>query len=72
VWCQDKERREQAHVPEEMQFTTKPALGTAMLTGAAAGGIPFAWAAADEVYGRSARLREACEKAGKGMSSRCR
>ena len=71
-WCQDKERRERAHVPEEMEFATKPALGTAMLTGAAAGGIPFAWAAADEVYGRSARLREACEKAGKGMSSRCR
>jgi hypothetical protein len=37
-----------------------------MLTSAASAGIPFAWAAADEVYGRSSRLREACEKAGKG------
>jgi hypothetical protein len=43
-------------------FTTKPALGTAMITGAAEAGVPFAWAAADEVCGRSARLREACEK----------
>src|SRR5262249_58905393 len=65
-WCQDKERRERAHVPDETEFTSKPALGTAMLTGAAAGGVPFAWAAADVVYGRSTKLRGACEKAGKG------
>ncbi len=65
-WCQDGKRREQAHVPDETEFTTKPALGTAMLTSAANAGVPFAWAAADEVYGRSSRLREACEKAGKG------
>jgi SRSO17 transposase len=65
-WCQDDKRREQAHVPDETEFTTKPALGTAMLTSAASAGVPFAWAAADEVYGRSSKLREACEKAGKG------
>jgi SRSO17 transposase len=47
-------------------FATKPALGTAMITGAAAAGVPFAWAAADEVYGRSSKLREACEKEKKG------
>jgi SRSO17 transposase len=47
-------------------FTTKPALGTAMLTSAASAGVPFAWAAADEVYGRSSKLREACEKDNKG------
>jgi SRSO17 transposase len=65
-WCKDKERREQAHVPDKTEFITKPALGTAMLAGAAEAGVPFAWAAADEVYGRSSKLREACEKAGKG------
>ena len=66
AWCQDKERRQRARVPEEAEFTTKPALGTAMITAAAGAGVPLAWAAADEVYGRSTRLREACEKAGKG------
>jgi SRSO17 transposase len=66
AWCGDSKRREQAHVPEEVEFTTKPALGTAMITAAASAGVPFAWAAADEVYGRSSRLREACEKNNKG------
>src|SRR5260370_9954450 len=37
-----------------------------MISGAAGSGVPFAWAAADEVYGRSSRLREACEEAGQG------
>ncbi len=46
-----------------MEFTTKPALGTAMITGAADAGAPFAWAAADEVYGRSGKLRQACAQA---------
>jgi SRSO17 transposase len=66
AWCQDKKRRERARVPGETGFATKPALGTAMITGAAAAGVPFAWVAADEVYGRSSKLREACEKEKKG------
>ena len=49
-----------------MPFTTKPALGTAMIAGAAGAGVPFAWVAGDEVYGRSSKLREACEKDRKG------
>ena len=65
-WCQDSKRREQAHVPDEVEFATKPALGTAMITGAADADVPFAWAAADEVYGRGSKLREACEKQHKG------
>ena len=61
-----QQRRERAHVPDDVAFATKPALGTAMLTAAAGAGVPFAWVAADEVYGRSSKLREACEKAQKG------
>ncbi|HEV3295800.1 MAG TPA: transposase, partial [Streptosporangiaceae bacterium] len=55
-----------AHVPDDVEFTTKPALGTAIITAAADAGAPFAWVAADEVYGRSGKLREACEKDAKG------
>ena len=66
AWCSDRVRRDRAHVPDEAEFTTKPALGTAMITAAADAGVPFAWAAADEVYGRGGKLREACEKGKKG------
>jgi len=65
-WCQDSKRRQRAHVPDEVEFATKPALGTAMITGAADAGVPFAWVAGDEVYGRGGKLREACEKDKKG------
>jgi hypothetical protein len=37
-----------------------------MVTEAVAAGVLFSWAAGDEVYGRSAKLRAACEDAGKG------
>lgn len=37
-----------------------------MITAAIAAGTPFGWAAGDEVYGRSSKLRAACEKHGKG------
>jgi DDE superfamily endonuclease len=65
-WCEDEQRRQRGHVPDDVEFATKPALGTAMITAAADAGVPFAWVAADEVYGRSRKLREACETAGKG------
>jgi SRSO17 transposase len=65
-WCGDEQRRQRAHVPDKVGFVTKPALGTAMITGAADAGVPFAWVAADEVYGRGRKLREACEQEKKG------
>jgi len=65
-WCGDEPRRQRARVPDEVEFATKPALGTAMITAAASAGVPFAWAAAGEVHGRSGKLREACEKNNKG------
>ena len=35
AWCADRERRERARVPDDVPFTTKPALGTAMIAGVA-------------------------------------
>ncbi len=66
AWCKNKKRRERAKVPGQVVFTTKTELGTAMVAGAISGGAPFGWVAGDEVYGRSGRLRAACEKDGKG------
>ena len=39
-WCADQGRRERAHVPDGTVFTTRPALGTEMITGAAGARIP--------------------------------
>ncbi len=47
-------------------FQTKTGQGTEMITAAISGGVPFSWIAGDEVYGRSSKLRAACEKDGKG------
>jgi hypothetical protein len=49
-----------------MKFATKTELGTEMVTKAVAAGVLFGWTAGDEVYGRSSKLRAACEDAGKG------
>ena len=63
AWCQDNKRRERAHVPDETEFATKPALGAAMITGAAArasrspGRPPMRSTAAAPSCGKRARRR---------------
>jgi len=66
AWCADRGRRQRAQVPADVAFATKTELATGMVTGAVNAAVPFGWAAGDEVYGRSSRLRRACEDAGKG------
>jgi SRSO17 transposase len=66
AWCDNAARRERAHVPGDTRFATKTELGAQMVTGAIGAGVPFAWVAGDEVYGRSSGLRVACEQDGKG------
>ncbi len=66
AWCRDHVRRQRAQVPRDMGFQTKTELATEMVTGAVKAAVPFGWAAGDEVYGRSSKLRAACEDAGKG------
>ena len=41
-----------------MAFATKPKLAQAMLERAVRAGVPFAWVAADEVYGQNPGLRD--------------
>ena len=45
-------------------FATKPELAERQLERLLAAGLPANWVAADEVYGRSGKLRKACKKAG--------
>jgi len=65
-WCEDTAQLGRAQVPQDTVFATKTEQGTAMVTDAVIAGVPFGWVTGDEVYGRSSRLRAACEGAGKG------
>ena len=57
-WCSDPERREQAKVPADVIFQTKPEQAMAMLEHAWQAGVPMRWVAGDEVYGDSTALRD--------------
>jgi SRSO17 transposase len=65
-WFTDPERMAAAGFPADHAFATKPALALAQAKRALAAGITPAWAAGDEVYGRSRELRKFLENAGIG------
>jgi SRSO17 transposase len=56
-WASDAARRRAAGIPDELPFTTKPQLAMNQLDRQVAAGSPARWVAFDEVYGRSAPLR---------------
>jgi SRSO17 transposase len=60
-WTVDSQRCEVAGVPEDIEFATKPALATGMLTRALNAGVPARWVAGDEVYGADPALRAELE-----------
>lgn len=64
-WASDPARRAAAHVPPEGGFATKPQLASRMIRRAIEADVPFAWVAADSVYGVGA-VEMDLRKAGKG------
>jgi SRSO17 transposase len=60
-WTENPDRCERAAVPDDVEFATKPALATGMLTRALRAGVPARWVAADEVYGADPVLRTELE-----------
>ena len=65
AWANDPDRCKAAHVPAEVEFSTKPQLATKMIDRAITAHVPFAWVAADTVYGVG-DLENALRRAGKG------
>lgn len=58
-WADDKVRRKQAGVPEEIQFETKPAMALQQIRAAVEQDVPRAPVLADAAYGTDTRFREA-------------
>jgi SRSO17 transposase len=65
AWTDDPTRMAAAHVPAGTVFRTKPGLAIRMIERAAAAEMPFAWVAADSVYGVG-ELEMTLRRAGKG------
>jgi SRSO17 transposase len=64
-WARDRARRQQAHVPQDVRFETKPEQARRMLLHAWEQGVPMHWVTGDEVYGDSPRLRETIQASGR-------
>jgi SRSO17 transposase len=65
-WTDERARCQQAGVPDEREFATKPQLARQMLARAFATGVPARWVTGDSVYGDDRRLRmwlESCPQA---------
>jgi SRSO17 transposase len=65
AWTGAPDRLAAAHVPEDVSFATKPRLAVEMIERAIRAGVPFAWVAADSVYGVG-EVEMALRRAGKG------
>jgi len=57
-WANDPERREEAKIPADVVFQTKPEQAMAMLEHVWQAGVPMHWVTGDEVYGDSTELRD--------------
>jgi SRSO17 transposase len=64
-WTDDRKRLKAAHVPEGLSFATKPRMARRMIARAIAAKAPFAFVAADTVYG-TGDIETMLRKAGKG------
>jgi SRSO17 transposase len=56
-WADDANRRQEAGVPKDVTFQTKPELAQQMLARALAAAVPAGWVTGDEVDGGARRLR---------------
>ena len=65
AWTEVPARMAAAHVPSGTAFATKPGLAIEMIERAVAAGVPFAWVAADSVYGVG-DIETTLRRAGKG------
>jgi SRSO17 transposase len=56
-WVEDRVRREEARIPAEIAFATKPTLARKMIERAVTQHLPFKWVTGDSIYGSDRALR---------------
>jgi len=56
-WITDRERCDEAAIPEDIEFATKTVLARQMLARALDAGVPAGWVTADEAYGGDYKFR---------------
>ena len=68
TWAGDRERCREVGIPAERAkaVVTKAELGRRLVERTRRAGVPFAWVAADSLYGQDRALRAALERRGKG------
>ena len=64
-WTDSPARLKAAHVPDDVEFATKPRIARRMIEHAIAAKVPFSFVAADSVYG-TGEIETRLRKAGKG------
>ena len=64
-WASDRERRQEAGVPEGLIFRTKPELALEMVADAVTEGIPVRWVGGDSIYGNSPTFAQGVRQLGK-------
>jgi SRSO17 transposase len=57
AWANDPERRQEAGIPKEVEFQTKPQMALAQIRQAVEAGVPPGVVLADEVYGSNREFR---------------
>ncbi len=68
-WANDAERRGQAHVPEEVEFRTKPQIALAQIEAAMKDGVAGGVVLADAGYGSDGAFRAGVIRNGSGSRS---
>ncbi len=63
-WTEDRARRRQAGVPDDVEFQTKPEIAVAIIGKALEEGVTAGVVLADAGYGADARFRESLEELG--------
>lgn len=61
-WANDTQRRERAHVPEEVGFETKLQIALSMVNQAQQWGVPFGFVVADAGYGDNPNFLQGLQK----------